>query len=106
MKYFAAKGVAVLPAYSSPATFPTQGWFPAPLNKLAVFVDSTDVVAQLLTEVPGGWQADQNEEILFRAGWSGRDPLPQFYAVRFRVWEGTTFGPGGRIDVEAYSINA
>jgi len=103
VKYFAAKGVAVLPGYSSPATFPSQGWWQVPMTKLDVFVDSTDVLAQLLTE-PGGWETDQSAEILFRAGWSGRDPLPPFYAVRFRVWDQTTFSPGGHIDVEAYQV--
>lgn len=105
MKVFAQKAVAVQADFVAATTFPPQGWWRDPMNKLAVFVDSTDVVAQFLTE-QDGWQRNQTEEVLFRAGWSGRDPLPLFYGVRFRIWDGTTFGPGGHIDVEAYAIDA
>lgn len=103
MLVVSANGVPVTANFTGRATFPTQGRWPVPMNKLDAFVNSTDVVFQLLTEETG-WQDDQNLEVLMRMGFNSRDPLPPFYAVRFKVWSATLLASSGTIDVSAFQI--
>ena len=104
MRYFAANAVPLSPTYTGQATFPAQGWFSSPMNKLDAFVNGTDAVVQLLTD-QSGWQDDESQEILLRMGFNGRDPLPPFYAVRFRVWPLTLLPQtGGTIDLSVFSL--
>ena len=100
---FAANAVPIGADYSAPSTFPPQGWWTDPCNKLDAFVNGTDAVFQLLTEF-GGWSEDVSQEVLMRQGFNGRDPLPPFYGVRFRVWPGTLLPLSGTIDMSAYSV--
>lgn len=100
---FAANAVPIGPDYSAASTFPSVGFWQDTCNKLDAFVNGTDAVFQLLTE-QGGWTEDIAQEVLMRMGFNGRDPLPVFYAVRFRVWPGTALASSGTVDMSAYSV--
>lgn len=99
----AANGVPIGTDFTGASTFPPSGWWQTPANKLDAFVNKTDAVFQLLTE-QAGWQEDTTEEVLMRMGFNGRDPLPLFYAVRFKVWSGTLLAASGSVDMAAYSV--
>ena len=81
------------------STVPPIGKSSLPFNKLSAFVNNTDAVMQLMTDPSGGWQDDSGQEILLRIGFNARDPLPLFYAVRFKVWNGTLLGTTGTVDL-------
>lgn len=104
-KVVAANAVAIGAAYSQASTF---GPWQQAMTKLDAFVNGTDAVFQLLTDpTQQTWDnmnGDPAEEVLMRMGFNGRDPLPAFYAVRFKVWSGTLLAASGTIDFAAYAI--
>lgn len=103
MSVEAGNAVPVGASFTKVSTF---GPWRDPKTKLDAFVNNTDVVFELMLD-PSGWQdaiGNPAQLVLMRMGFNGRDPLPPFYGVRFKVWSGTTLNPTGTVDFAAFAV--